>query len=483
MHAVPLLFLLGTVGLMAGTRAIQYFSLRKGKARWPRIAQELGLTLSDDGLSGPTLTGRLRGFSVCIGPSGGSAKNIGISKPLYVLRIFVDGIGKIAPDLELRAEGRLASLTRQLAGDDILIQDPPFDAAVNLKGSERQVVAAMSYATRQTTVALLKQGSTSVNDSKLVFESDASWEDADIQGLAHLAVSLIEQLALPVRATAYGLAINALTDPLPSVRARNLECLFAAHSSWGPSALLGNAALPHPKKEEMAQAARAVLTAEDPRLQLLGAMLVGDATSFAVLKALVEDEATPAELRARATTSLASQFPWEQAEPIIARALTSESTQLQEAAVLSVGARRAVRLTERVCALARAASLPLQLTIAKTLGELGNPEAEPTLLELLRHSSDEVRIAAARALGQTGTIRAVEPLLQVKNKLLGDVKTTALQAARAIQARLGPVEAGRLAVVEQQVGPGALSLASEGGQLSLVDPAGEGHGEPDPKEK
>lgn len=471
MGATPFLVFLGTIALTVGTTSLQALGFRKGKARWPRIAQELGLTLTDRGLSGPILTGRLRGFSVSIAPSRGSAKHISIRKPLRVIRIIVDGIGKIAPDLELRAEGRLASLTSRIAEEDVLIHDPPFDAAVHIQASERQALAVMSYATRQTVLDLLKQGSASVSDSKVVFESDASWEDADIQGLAHLAVNLTERLALPVKATAYALAANALTDPVPEVRKRNLDCLFASLSSWGHSSLFGDFAHAHPQKEEMAQAARAALADVDPRLRLLGAMLVGDEAGFAVLKELVENGAIPAELRARATLALASQFQWERVEPIVAIALTSGSAPLQEAAVLSVGAVRAVRLTERVCALAPAASMPLQIAIATTLGELGNPKAEPTLLELLGHSSDEVRIAAAQALGQAGTIRAVEPLLLVKNKLLRDVKTTARQAARAIQGRLGNVEAGCLSVVEHQDGQGALSLASEGGRLSLADQA------------
>lgn len=63
---------------------------------------------------------------------------------------------------------------------------------------------------------------------------------------------------------------------------------------------------------------------------------------------------------------------------------------------------------------------------------------------MLEHDADEVRIAAAKALGKMDTTRAVEPLLLVQGKLLSEVKTTAQQAARTIQGRLGDAEAGRL---------------------------------------
>lgn len=466
MGATPILFVLGSMALIAGVQALNTFGLRKGKVQWANIAQELGLNVVDLGSSGPLLSGLLRGFGVTVGPVGG--RSLGIKSPLYVIRISVDGVGKIPSELELRAEKRLASLTKPLAGNDLLTHDAPFDAAVHIQGDEPRTLAALSHETRQTVLALLKQGTTTVNDSKIVLESNASCEEADIKGLTLLAVRLAEQLTLSTKAMPYALAKNALTDPVPQVRSRNLECLLAVRPYVGPHALSAELGYPPSQKEEVNRAAQAALSSDNPRLRLLAAMLLGEETGFAVLKELVEDDDTLAALRAPALLALASLFSRERVEPIVAGALASGSAPLQEAAVLSVGALRAAGLISGVCALLPTAAVPLQLTIAKTLGELGSDAAEAALIELLRHSADEVRVAAAQALGKVGTIRSVEPLLLVKDKLLGDVKKVALQAARAIQGRLGEVEAGRLSVVEPHDGQGALSLASSGGQLSLA---------------
>ena len=468
MGTTTILYILGTIALTAGVKFFEHRSFRKGQDRWQQTAAEMGLSLTNDGAMGPCLIGRLRGFSVNIGTVYSGPRNIGITKPMRVLRIYVDGIRKFDPTLILRAEGRLASLTKLVAGNDVRTQDAAFDAAVHIQGDEQRILAVMSHSTRQAVIELLKLGETTVTDSKIVLESDASWEDADIQGLTNLVVSLAERLALPVSSMAHKLAVNALTDSVPEVRKRNLECFFTASAESG--SLLAALVRPHPLKEATAESAQAALTAADPRLRLIGGMLVGEEAGFAALKGLVEEDSIPAEMRAQAMIALASHFARERVEPILATALLAGSAPLVQAAVQSVGATRAVRLTGSVCALAETAGTQLQLEIAKALGALADPEAETTLLSLLGRGEDEVRIAAAQALGRAGTVRAVEPLLLVKNGLLRDVKTPARQAARAIQGRLGNAEAGSLSVVEQEDNKGALSLASEGGALSLANP-------------
>lgn len=468
MGTTTILYALGMLALTVGVKAFEQRSFRKDQDRWQKIAAAMGLTLTSDGAMGPCLTGRLRGFSVNIGTVYSGSRNIGITKPMRVLRIYVDGIRKFDPALILRAKGRLASLTRLVDDNNVCTQDAAFDAAVHIEGDEQRILAVMSHPARQAVLELLKLGETTVTDSKIVMESDASWEDADIRGLTSLVVSLAERLALPVSAMAHKLAANALTDPIPEVRKRNLECFFTASAL--SDSLLAALVHSHPLKEATADSAQAALTAADPRLRLIGGMLVGEEAGFAALTGLVEQDSVPAEVRAQAMAALAAQFARERVEPILATALLAASAPLVTAAVQSVGAARAVGLTGSVCALAETASAPLQIEIAKALGALASPDAEPTLLRLLGSNEDEVRIAAAQALGQAGTVRAVEPLLLVKNGLLRDVKTAARQAARAIQGRLGNAEAGRLSVVEQEDNKGALSLTSEGGELSLANP-------------
>lgn len=445
-------------------------SHREGSARWSRIAQEMGLSFTDIQPDGPCISGRFRGFNVRISTYLDS--NMGARKQRKRLnRVEVDGEGKIDPELQLRAEGLWQGLTKLLGGTDVLTHDAPFDECVHLRGDEPEVLAVMRYPARKAVLEFLKQGNGSVKGGKVVMENGRAWDDADIQGLAHAAVNLAEQLVLPPGATVKTLAANGFDDPLPEVRRRNLECLSAVLCSPDRDTLYASLSGPHPLAEETARSARAALSDANPRLRLVAAMLMGDEAGFAVLKALVESDSVPAELRAQAAVTLMTRFSWERVESIVATALASGCGPLLEATVACIGAEGNDRLIGQVCALSATASDKLLLTIAKTLGELENPAAEPTLIAMLGHSADDVRIAAAQALGKVGTVRAVEPLLLVKGKLLSDVKTTAQQAARAIQSRLVDAEAGRLSVVESTDQRGALSLAGENGRLSLAKQA------------
>ncbi|MES2638478.1 MAG: hypothetical protein V4850_03325 [Myxococcota bacterium] len=85
---------------------------------------------------------------------------------------------------------------------------------------------------------------------------------------------------------------------------------------------------------------------------------------------------------------------------------------------------------------------------------------EDTLLGLLARADRLGRRAAARALGQVGTVHAVEAMLEA-----GFV-----DEARAIQARLGDVEAGRLSLAAGEAGQ--VALATDVGAVTVVEPSG-----------
>ncbi len=110
------------------------------------------------------------------------------------------------------------------------------------------------------------------------------------------------------------------------------------------------------------------------------------------------------------------------------------------------------------------------LAVAKALLALEDPQSEPALIGLLSHDAAEVRKAAAQALGKFGTVAAVEPLLPLTEGVLAsaELKEAARTAVRQIQGRLGPADAGRLSVAEATGSSGALSLASAGGEVSVV---------------
>jgi HEAT repeat protein len=215
------------------------------------------------------------------------------------------------------------------------------------------------------------------------------------------------------------LLANATDDPNPGVRLRNLRLLGDKFRS----------------EEETKRAAEAVLADPEPAIRLLAATLVRGSQGLAVLKALIE-------------------------EPGI-------SDEVRRDAVRAAGASRDPSLLELLYALVPKRDPALAEAVATALGQLGKAEAETSLLRLMSRENTEVKRAAAAALGLLGTVRAVEPLLQLAAGPLGE---TARDAVRRIQARLGgDAQAGRLSVAAQDAAAGGLSIAAEGGELSVAE--------------
>ncbi len=92
--------------------------------------------------------------------------------------------------------------------------------------------------------------------------------------------------------------------------------------------------------------------------------------------------------------------------------------------------------------------------------------AEPLLIPLLSKNNDTFSDAAIAALHRWGTVAAVPAL---RDAARGSQRDPAEAAIAAIQARIGPVEAGRLAVAADPQAEGALSLQQEGG-LAFAPP-------------
>jgi HEAT repeat protein len=95
------------------------------------------------------------------------------------------------------------------------------------------------------------------------------------------------------------------------------------------------------------------------------------------------------------------------------------------------------------------------------------PNLEARLIALLERFTPDLRVSAAFLLAKVGTAQAIDPLLA----RLGDpdYDEMARFAVRQIQARVGPVEAGRLSIASPAGPAGALTLAVEPGALSEAE--------------
>ncbi len=122
--------------------------------------------------------------------------------------------------------------------------------------------------------------------------------------------------------------------------------------------------------------------------------------------------------------------------------------------------------------------LSAELPAARALGarfleSVGRPddqEAERALLVALEGASVEVAGAVLGALGSVGSHAAVPALVRGLS-MKGHLRTRALSALRAVQARLTGVEAGAIQLVEEQAEEGAIRISTQGGEVALVDEA------------
>ena len=226
----------------------------------------------------------------------------------------------------------------------------------------------------------------------------------------------------------------------------------------------------HPRSPECTEAARVALADRDPRVRFAAASFERGEAGRVVLEALVGDpKAVPEEVRAASLERLVEHHGYEFAQPTVKRALASKSVAIRRAAIAAAGGARDPTLLDYLCVPGFVPEPELAETVATALGQASDPRAEPTLIALLAVDDAKVRVAAAAALASVGTVRAVEPLLPLTKGVLDtELHRVAQDAIRKIQSRLGDAEAGRVSVSKVESLAGGVSLASEGGELSVA---------------
>jgi HEAT repeat protein len=202
-----------------------------------------------------------------------------------------------------------------------------------------------------------------------------------------------------------------------------------------------------------------VLRAADPRARFYAATKLRDARGLEELQRLTMTLDASDQLRGRAVEAAVEGWGYEQARNVVTTALESRNSSAVRAALGAAAKARDATLLPAIVALEADATAA---AAAAALGEIGDAQAEPALISMLAHVDAEVREAAARALGKLGTVRAVQFLLPFTEGVLHPhVAAAARDAIRSIQARLGDVAAGRLAIAPDAAEAGALSVASE----------------------
>ena len=369
----------------------------------------------------------------------------------------------IPTGLALRGEGGAAGLKKLFTGEDVQLGDPPFDAMVNVTGPEDTALAALGHQARRALYSLCsRESSAKVACGTVTVEKPGKIRSGP--ELARLAEELIELAhLLRVTSVSEALAWNARMDAVAGSRLRNLTIL----------------ARDYPGSAALAEAAASALGDSDARVKLAAARAIGGDRERDVLESLIGRSEGGPEIRVAALERLVETRPYQEVARHVALVLRSHEPKELRAAIVAAASGRDASAVERLCTIAESKAPEVAAAAAASLGEIGDPRAQATLVKLLSYESAEmfavdVRQRAAVALGRLGTIEAVEPLLPLAHAVLpGAVRDAARDAVRAIQSRLGEAGAGRLSVVGTPDAAAGLSLVEEvGAGPSQEEPAG-----------
>jgi HEAT repeat protein len=445
--ALPVVFLLRSVSeVTAWTREWQraWRRFRRDREReWEELAKRLGSSPRPG--ARPVLQGRIGTYDVTI-----KQTNEG-----RVREFCIDGGGVIPRELGLRKE---RSLPSALGGPDVLLYDPAFDERVRVKGDPAVLFALLTRSARKLVRNLATSGVV-VQGGRihLQVQADAplafgrTTKARSLVWILKKLLALAQCLSLREEGIPERLARNAASQDLSFIRLKNLETLQKRF----------------PKTDAARRASLKALGDPNLEIRLRAAMFLGNIDCVARITTCT---VAPESLRKLALDYLMANAPAEEVAPILQQLLVSGPPTLQRTAIEGFGRLRhwpAVSVLKR---LIPEADRETAIAIAGALGSIGDSSAEPGLLSLLDRDEGGVKVAAARALGLVGTVAAVETLVAyAKQTLDRKSRRAAREAIARIQARLGDVEAGRLAVADVSQPEGALSLSVEPGALSLEE--------------
>jgi HEAT repeat protein len=407
---------------------------------WGRVADELGLVFAPGGLlSVSTVFGPMDGFSV-------RAERYTTAREENGTQVVVRG-GGIDPGLHIRRRSDWSKVSYAYGTREFRIGDPAFDQELRVNGPPLNTVAVLNQRNR---ALLLRSftGGIEVVDGEVRFKVPD--RPGDVRGIADLirfTVSVAQACRLQ-ESVPDALARNVEADPEAGVRRSSLELLIQHH----------------PEASATTAATRKAMDDPDPEIRLLAATSDKGMYGHAALERLIESDVDEG-VRARALAELARSYGTA-VSPTVRKALHAQAPAVRRSAIDAVALLHDLEALPNLCALLP--SDPCAADCARALWVLGDARGEAALLQFLAQGETPVQTAAAKALGACGTIKAVEPLLEHARGLLlpGDLKEAARDAVRAIQSRLGDVEAGRLALAEPMAEQGALSISGGEGEKS-----------------
>jgi hypothetical protein len=362
-----------------------------------------------------------------------------------------------APDLlpqrlELRAESPATDMEKLELGPDIEVGDRRFDDAVLVRGHPVLAVALLDATNRERVMDMVLKGCRVQEGCMLLTLPDYISSEDEFTSTVGGLLEAVRALCAPTDPAPL-LAYNALHDPLPDVRQRNLELLRERF----------------PHRPDTAQVLRQAMTDSAREVRLTAAAGLGD-EGLVVLEELVADADASDDIVAGAILALGTRFGEERALEMLGQALRGRNRPVALATIAVLGKTGGEAAVSRLRTVLGAGNDELAAAAASALGESSDPGAEPPLLAALDHDSGEVRVAAAEALGRMGGVAAVPGLHRAVAAWPYDqeLRDVALAAITRIQGRATGASVGQLTLAEGEAGDLALT-EEEGGELSLSD--------------
>lgn len=218
------------------------------------------------------------------------------------------------------------------------------------------------------------------------------------------------------------------------------------------------------------EAAKVGIADVDPLIRMLAALQLGP-DFYEQVERIAREEELSYEARIFAFSELAARAPVLWGSTFIDRVMNLDGRSVQRAVLRSLVEAERSDLAEAVARATKEIELAPETwsEIAEALGFLGVPTVEPLLLEILRSPMSALRMSAIGALARIGSVAAVEPLHAITRDFLShsvEIREAAKQAITEIQSRIENGGSGRLSLVENNEHRGAVSLPTEGGELS-----------------
>jgi len=433
------------VSLGAG---IQYW--RRTRQAWAQVATAWQLSQNEAGRMGmnpPRLTGQIDGFDI-----DASFIERHVGRTSIVLRSE-----RLPQNLRLKREG-LGQTFQSVFSKDIQTEDDLFDELVLIEGDELQTVALLNSTVRAAATELIQSGGY-VSDGEIHWRHTGGLVSAEqLNGRIDTLVRFAKTLELnrqDVHQQPTMLSRNALTDPLGSVRHRNLDLLLKNF----------------PQHKVASATARQALADHLPEVRLIAAIHLQE-EGHEVLKSLLENNRLPTARRCDGIRSLRSEPLRMDMAPVIRQVARSGEPTVACCAIELLAMNDDPELLDIFSHQAKPdIDKDLAIAIAQTIAEQRIEGALDILLKLLAHKTASVQIETAKALAVVGRVEAIEPLLRLTEGFFttGDVKPAAQRAVRTIQGRLGNVSSGQLSLTDADAAQGALSVASaEAGAVSML---------------